>query len=94
MFTNFVNFYGQEKFSAGLAFGIGVAKFESDGYSYSVPPGSSVITNREEFDHTVPVFQAIAQIDLRPIRRISIGPFGGIRNGFLGGGVAVRLHFF
>ena len=93
MATKYANFMSRKHFSFGLAFGGGIGKLEASYYRYQVPPGASVIFNRESVDYTVPTFQAIAQVDIRPVRWISVSPFYGMRNGALGVGGAVRIHF-
>lgn len=93
MATKFANFFSRPKVSFGLAFGGGVGKLEANYYRYTVPPGPSVIFDREEVDYVVPTFQAIAQVDVRPVRWVSLSPFYGMRNGVLGWGGAIRIHF-
>lgn len=93
MATRYLNFMSRRYFSFGLGFGGGIGKLEASYYRYQVPPGASVIIDRENVDYTVPTFQAIAQVDIRPVRWISLSPFYGMRNGALGGGGAVRIHF-
>ena len=93
MATKYLNFMSRRYFSFGLGFGGGVGQLEASYYRYVSPPGPSVIFDRENVDYTVPTFQAIAQVDIRPVRWISLSPFYGMRNGTIGGGGAVRIHF-
>ena len=93
MATKYINFFSRRMFSAGLAFGGGIGKLEASYYRYVVPPGPVIIFDREEIDYVVPTFQAVAQADFRPVRWISLSPFYGMRNGALGVGGALRIHF-
>jgi hypothetical protein len=92
MITKYLNFFSSRYVSGGLAFGGGAAQADASYYRYQVPPGSSVITERDTTQLAVPVFQALAQLDIRPVRWISLSPFYGIRNGSLGAGGAIRIH--
>jgi len=93
MITKYLNFYSNRYFSAGLAFGGGAGQVEAHYYRYQVPPGPSVFTDQDSVDRWVPVFQGLAQVDIRPVRWVSISPFYGMRNGSLGAGAALRIHF-
>lgn len=93
MLTKYLNFMSRKYFSFGLATGGGIGKLEASYYRFQTPPGSSVIFDRETVDYVVPTFQVVAQVDIRPVRWISLSPFYGIRNGTLGGGGAIRIHF-
>lgn len=93
MATKFVNFFSRRYFSGGLAFGGGVGTIEGHYIRYRMPPGPSIITDSDSIDRVVPMFQIVAQADVRPIRWLSVSPFYGIRNGTLGGGAALRIHF-
>ncbi|MEP7352811.1 MAG: hypothetical protein ABI824_06235 [Acidobacteriota bacterium] len=92
MATKYVNFFSRKYFSGGLAFGGGVGKLEANYYRYQVPPGPIVITERKTYDYTIPTFQIVAQVDVRPVRWVSLSPFYGIRNGTIGMGGTVRIH--
>lgn len=91
--TKYANFFSARWISGGLAFGGGAGQLEASYYRYQVPPGPSVITDRDSVDRWVPTFQAFAQVDVRPVRWVSLSPFYGLRNGMLGGGGAIRIHF-
>lgn len=93
MVTKYWNFFSARYVSGGLATGVGAAQLEASYYRYQAPPGPSVILDRESVDRIVPVFQALAQLDIRPVRWISLSPFYGLRNGALGAGGAIRIHF-
>jgi hypothetical protein len=93
MITKYANFYSSRYVSFGLAFGGGAGQVDADYYRYLVPPGPGVILERESTQRVVPVFQALAQVDIRPVRWISLSPFYGVRNGTLGAGGAIRIHF-
>jgi hypothetical protein len=93
MITKYLNFLSRRFISAGLAFGGGAAQLDASYYRYQVPPGPSVIIEQDTVQHAVPIFQAIAQVDIRPVRWISLSPSYGLRNGALGAGMAIRIHF-
>lgn len=93
MMTKYANFYSSRYVSFGLAFGGGAAQVDAEYYRYLVPPGPGVILERESTQRIVPVFQTLAQVDIRPVRWISLSPYYGIRNGAVGAGAAIRIHF-
>lgn len=94
MVTKFWNFFSNRYVSAGIATGAGAAQAEGSYLRYAVTPGAPVIIGESDtFDRIVPIFQAVAQVDIRPVRWISLSPFYGMRNGALGGGGAIRIHF-
>jgi hypothetical protein len=93
IFTKFLNFFSTRYISGGVATGIGLGNLEASYIRYQVPPGSSIITGGDSIDRVVPLFQATVQADFRPVRWISLSPFYGLRNGTLGGGGAIRIHF-
>jgi hypothetical protein len=93
MATKYVNFFSRKYISAGLAFGGGVGKLDANYFRYQVPPGAGVITERKSYDYTIPTFQILAQVDIRPVRWVSLSPFYGLRNGTIGMGGSVRIHF-
>jgi len=43
--------------------------------------------------YAIPLFEIFGRSIFRVARNVSIGPFYGIRDGLLGGGVRVRVHF-
>lgn len=91
MVTKFWNFLNTRFVSAGIATGGGVAQTQVRYVRYQTPPGQFYdLTNKEWI---TPAFQAVAQADIRPIRWVSLSPFYGMRNGALGFGGAVRIHF-
>ena len=89
MITKFVNFFVREHVSAGLAFGGGYNKLEAgyDEFLYGV------LIQRKRYNYDVPAVQVLAQSDIRPIRWLSLGPYFGLRDGFITGGGALRIHF-
>jgi hypothetical protein len=94
MITKYTNFFSNKYVSGGLAFGGGGARVDASYLRYQVSRlGSPVVAQAETTQLLVPVFQAIAQVDIRPVRWISISPFYGLRNGALGAGGAIRIHF-
>jgi hypothetical protein len=93
MFTKYLNFFSNRHISAGLASGGGIAQVDASYYRYQVPPGPLLITDRDSIQRVVPIFQAVAQLDVRPVRWISLSPFYGLRNGALGAGGTIRIHF-
>jgi hypothetical protein len=93
MITKYLNFFSTRYVSAGLAFGGGAAQVDASYIRYVVPPGPSAIIDSETKQLAVPLFQTVAQVDIRPVRWISLSPFYGLRNGALGGGGAIRIHF-
>lgn len=93
MVTRYLNFFSRSRISGGLAFGGGIGQLDASYYRYMSPPGPSVIIEKDSTQRIVPVFQTVLQADIRPARWISLSPFYGLRNGALGAGVAVRIHF-
>ncbi len=91
MITKYLNFLHTRFVSAGIATGGGIAQTQVRYVRYQTPPGVFYdLTNK---DWITPLFQAMLQADVRPIRWVSLSPFYGIRNGVLGFGGAVRIHF-
>jgi hypothetical protein len=95
MFTKYLNFVSKRRFSAGFAFGGGVGQVDGRYTRYFIPPpgGRLLPSDRDTIQRVVPLFQAVAQVDVRPVRWISLSPFYGLRNGVLGVGGAIRIHF-
>ena len=92
MITKYFNFFSNRYISGGLAFGGGAGQVDASYYRFQVPPGPAVITEQDTRQLVVPLFQALAQVDIRPVRWISLSPFYGLRNGSLGAGGAIRIH--
>jgi hypothetical protein len=91
MFSKYLNFLHTRYVSAGIATGGGIAQTQVRYVRYQTPPGRFYdLTNK---DWVTPTFQAMVQADVRPIRWVSLSPFYGMRNGVLGFGGAVRIHF-
>jgi hypothetical protein len=91
MVTKFWNFLNTRFVSAGIATGGGVAQTQVRYVRYQTPPG--VFYDATNKDWITPTFQALVQADVRPVRWVSLSPFYGMRNGVLGFGGAVRIHF-
>ena len=89
MASKHANFFSREKVSGGLIVGGGVGKGELD-YTTTFNGGFPV---RRHEERTIPLFEVLASVDIRPVKQISIGPYYGFRNGFLMGGAAGRFHF-
>jgi hypothetical protein len=93
MVTKYINFFSTNHVSAGLATGGGAGQVEASYVRYEVSRqgvASPVVESRTLW---VPAFQIMAQVDIRPVRWVSISPFYGIRDGGLGYGGAIRIHF-
>ena len=92
MATKYVNFVTRPRFSAGLGAGAGVGKLEAS-YTRSVVSPSFNFSETQRYDYTIPLFEIHGRVDFRVSRYVTVGPYYGIRNGLLGGGGSVRLHF-
>ena len=94
MATKYWNFFTTPRVSGGLATGGGIGKLDA-WYTRSVSsPAAVVFFERRVHDYIIPMFEILARADFRVASRLTIGPYYGIRNGALGGGLAVRIHLF
>jgi hypothetical protein len=91
MITKYLNFLHTRFVSAGIATGGGIAQTNVRYVRYQTPPGA--FYDQTNKDWITPTFQIMAQADVRPIRWVSLSPFYGMRNGVLGFGGSVRIHF-
>ena len=92
MATKYVNFVTRPRFSAGVGVGGGVGKFEAS-YTRSVSSPAFTFSETRHYDYTIPLFEILGRVDFRVTRYVTIGPYYGIRNGLLGGGGSLRIHF-
>jgi hypothetical protein len=80
-----------------MGFGAGVAPQLKLDYSKTQTVGTTTtITNKQYVVDQIPVtplFQIQFRGDIRVSRNISIGPWGGFRNGLPAAGGALRVHF-
>jgi hypothetical protein len=92
-YARYLNFFSTKYISGGLGTGIGAVKTEASYTRFTQAPNGAVVTGGGTFDRWLPTFQTLAQVDVRPVRWISLSPYYGLRNGTLGFGGAIRLHF-
>jgi hypothetical protein len=92
MATKYVNVITRRYASAGFAFGGGVGTGKAHYARHVQFQGNRFVVEANNYNRTIPLFEILGRIDLRPIRHVSIGPYYGIRNGALAFGVALRLH--
>jgi hypothetical protein len=93
MASKYLNFVTRERWSAGVALGGGVGKLDAS-YTRSVRSlTATIFSDMRSYEYTVPLFEILARVDFRVARNLTIGPFYGVRNGIVGGGGAVRVHF-
>jgi hypothetical protein len=97
MATKYVNFVARRRFSIGMGFGAGIAPQLKLDYSKTQTVGTTTTTvNKQYVVNQIPVtplFQIEFRGDIRVSRNISIGPWGGFRNGLPAAGGAIRVHF-
>jgi hypothetical protein len=97
MATKYVNFVARHRFSIGMGFGAGVAPQLKLDYSKTQTVGTTTTTTNKQYvvDQipVTPLFQIQFRGDIRVSRNISIGPWGGFRNGLPAAGGAIRVHF-
>jgi hypothetical protein len=93
MATKYLNFVTRTRFAAGVGLGGGVGKLEAS-YTRSVSSlTTTIFTETRHYDYTIPLFEIHGRVDFRVNRYVTIGPHYGIRNGLLGGGGSLRIHF-
>jgi len=93
MASKYVTFFSRTHVSAGLELGGGVAQLEAS-YTHSYTGlNAAILAPVQNYSYTVPTFQALALVDIRPVRWVSLSPFYGVRNGTYGFGGALRIHF-
>jgi hypothetical protein len=97
MATKYVNFVARRRFSIGMGFGAGIAPQLKLDYSKTQTVGTTTTTQNKQYVLTevpvTPLFQIQFRGDIRVSRNVSIGPWGGFRNGLPVAGGAVRVHF-
>jgi hypothetical protein len=97
MATKYVNFVARRRFSIGMGFGAGIAPQLKLDYSKTQIDRTGTLTTNKQYvlDQipVTPVFQIQFRGDIRVSRSISIGPWGGFRNGLPAAGGAIRVHF-
>jgi hypothetical protein len=93
MATKYVNVVARKHISGGFAFGGGIGRLKANYVRSTSLVGIPQSLEANSYDRVVPLFEILGQIDIRPIKYLSIGPFYGIRNGTLAAGAALRLHF-
>jgi hypothetical protein len=52
-----------------------------------------VFQETNTYNYDAPAFQILGEVDVRPIRQLSLSPYYGVRDGMLVLGGAVRIHF-
>ena len=94
MATKYINFVTRGRVSAGLAVGGGIGSLQAS-YTRSAvsSTGVAALSERHDYDYTIGLFEILGRADFRLNRFLTIGPFYGARNGFIGGGAAVRVDF-
>jgi len=92
MATKYLNFVTRPRFSAGVGLGGGVGKLEAS-YTRSVISPFFTFNETRRYDYTIPLFEIHGRVDFRVSRYVTIGPYYGVRNGLLGGGGSLRVHF-
>ena len=97
MATKYVNFVARRRFSIGMGFGAGIAPQLKLDYTKTQTVGTTTtIVNKQYTVNEIPVtplFQIQFRGDIRVSRNISVGPWGGFRNGLPTIGGVVRVHF-
>ena len=93
MATKYVNFFSNDRVSAGIGLGGGVGRLEASYTRRVSTPTIVVFSEFRNYDYAIPFFELIGRLDIRASRYATIGPFYGVRNGMFGGGVCVRIHF-
>ncbi len=97
MATKYVNFVARPRFSIGMGFGAGVAPQLKLDYTKTVTVGTTTTSQQKQYVlneiPVTPLFQIQFRGDIRVSRNLSVGPWGGFRNGLPVVGGAVRVHF-
>lgn len=92
MATKYVNFVRRRFVSGGLAVGGGVGNGRAHYVRNVTFQGTPYFVEANSYDRTIPLFEILGRVDVRPVKYVSVGPYYGIRNGTLALGVALRLH--
>jgi len=93
MATKYLNFFTNDRIAAGVGLGGGVGKLEAT-YTRTVSSLTATIFSETlRYEYTVPLFEVHGRVDFRVSRYVTIGPYYGIRNGLVGGGGSLRVHF-
>jgi hypothetical protein len=93
MATKYLNFFTNSRVAAGVGLGGGVGVVDASYVRTLSSVRGSVSSDRHSYNYTVPLFEINGRVDFRVSRYVSVGPYFGIRNGTLGGGGCVRVHF-
>ena len=93
MATKYVNFVARPRFSIGLGFGAGIAPQLKADYSRTAPTAGQQKQYVLKEVPVTPLFEFQIRGEVRVLHNLSVGPFGGIRNGLPVAGGAVRVHF-
>jgi hypothetical protein len=93
MATKYLNFFTNYRVAAGIALGGGVGAVDASYVRTVSSPTATVFSDRRSYNYTVPLFEINGRVDFRVSRYVTVGPYFGIRNGTLGGGGCVRVHF-
>ena len=97
MATKYVNFVARPRFSIGMGFGAGIAPQLKIDYTKTQTVGTTTTTVNKQYvvDQipVTPLFQIQFRGDIRVSRNLSVGPWGGFRNGLPAAGGALRVHF-
>lgn len=93
MVSKYANFFNRERWSAGLALGAGIGRLSFDYETVSRPGDFSENVTIGRGGLFVPLFEILFRVDVRLVRRFTVGPIAGFRNGtFLAGG-SLRFNF-
>ena len=93
MATKYLNFFTRDRVAAGVGLGGGIGKLDAS-YTRTVSsPTAIVFSDARRYEYTIPLFEIHGRVDFRVNKYVTIGPYYGIRNGMLGGGGCVRIHF-
>ena len=97
MATKYVNFVARRRFSIGMGFGAGIAPQLKLDYTKTQTVGTITTTENKQYVvnqiPVTPLFQIQFRGDIRVSRNISVGPWGGFRNGLPTVGGGRRVHF-
>jgi hypothetical protein len=97
MATKYVNFVARPRFSIGMGFGAGIGPQLKVDYTKTITVGTTTVSQQKQYKldqiPVTPLFDIQFRGDIRVSRNLSIGPWGGFRNGMPAAGGALRVHF-
>ncbi len=93
MVTKYLNFFSRDHVSFGIGVGGGLGQLRAFYIRRATARGRSFTEPPHRYEYTIPVFELLGQLDVRPVRYLSVGPIYGFRTGAQIAGGGIKLHF-